>query len=197
MKNILKKITPAVKDLLLINVGVYILLILFAILFKTNINYFIGAYSHSSDNFNIVGIFTYMFSHMIIVSHIFFNMLIFLIFAPNFEKQFGYRMTIISYVFFGLMGFLIFTINANDINNPSVGASSSIMGFLSVYLLHNIFKLRKIGYNLLILFFLLSTILQLLDTDIINKLSGCGHIGGFIGGIIFYTYIKIKNLIVK
>lgn len=193
MKKLFNRITPAVRHLFIVNIGVYILLILFAILFRTDLNDFIGAYPHSSDNFNIVAIFTYMFSHTFNISHIFFNMLLFLIFAPNFENRFGYKITIISYVFFGLMSYLIFTINANGIDSPLVGASGSIMGFLSVYLIQNIFKLKKIGYNLFVIIMLMGMLLGLFDTDIRMKLTECAHIGGFIGGLIFYTYIKIKK----
>jgi len=190
MKNILSKITPAVKHILFTNILVYLFVVFFDLLLNVNINFeYLGAYCHISDKFNPAQIITYMFTHDIGVSHIVINMFLFLLFAPNFENKYGYKLTIISYIIFGISSYFCFDFGINKELYYIYGSSGAVIGFSFVFFMNNILKWKKIIYNLLFLIFLYEIYVLFQTNDPIRFITAYGHLGGIIGSVIVFIYL--------
>jgi membrane associated rhomboid family serine protease len=197
MKNLFKKITPAVKHLFLINISIYIILLTLDLFLNINmidVNNYIGAFCYVSENFNIYQVITYMFIHDVIPIHIGINMFFFLLFAPNFERIFGYNLTIISYFFFGIMSFLCFNFGINQTNVLLIGSSGSVIGFSIIFLIINYLNFQKIIYNLLVVLLIIELVAIFNYGNFYNLITGYGHLGGIIGGIIMYSFLKFLQL---
>jgi len=116
-------LTPAVKNLLLINFGIGVLAIFIYYQYQVNINYYLGLHSFFSDQFQVYQFVTYMFMHGFIspdggldVSHVVFNMLGLALLGPILEKRWGSKRFIFFYLFTGLgAGISYWAVNAYEV----------------------------------------------------------------------------------
>ena len=92
----------------------------------------------------------------------------------------------------------------NNTNNEANGASGSILGFMIIYPFLFIKRKKSILLNLIVLYFVIDitmVINTVINTVIYHDLSELGttfgHMGGIIGGIVFFIfwlrYLKNKN----
>ena len=103
---IVKNITPAVKYIVLINIGVSLLCLLFGLIFGYELQFYISAYPTYSEHFHFYQLFTFLFVHSTNPTHIIFNVLYLLLFAPFFERKLGFRKFIIGYFICAWIGYI-------------------------------------------------------------------------------------------
>jgi membrane associated rhomboid family serine protease len=103
---IMKNLTPAVKYLVLINIGVFLLCLLFELIFGYELQFYISTYPTYSEHFHFYQLFTFLFVHSTNPTHLVFNVLYLLIFAPFFERKLGFRKFIIAYFVCAWIGFI-------------------------------------------------------------------------------------------
>jgi membrane associated rhomboid family serine protease len=103
---IVKNITPAVKYIVLINIGVSLLCLLFELIFGYELQFYISAYPTYSEHFQLYQLFTFLFVHSTNPTHIIFNVLYLLLFAPFFERKLGFRKFIIGYFICAWIGYI-------------------------------------------------------------------------------------------
>lgn len=195
LKKIFSKITPAVKHIVLINIIIYVLSVcldLFMNINMTDINQYFGVYCYVDNQFKLHQIFTYMFIHDINPFHIIFNMGFFLLFAPNFENIYGYKITVFSYIFLGIVSFLFFNFGINKTNTYLIGSSGAVVGFCLSFLFMNLLKIKKIIYNFLVLLLIYEVIMIFYSNDFILLITGYGHLGGMVGAILLLI-LKLKR----
>lgn len=92
--NIMMSVTPVVKNLIIINLLVFISV---SMLFPDWMNYF-QAYYPSSASFKPVQIITHMFMHGNLVPHLFFNMFMLYMFGTSVEYYWGSRYFLLVYL---------------------------------------------------------------------------------------------------
>ena len=205
-------ITPAVKNILLINVAVYIIQLLLQVSGSGNVLIGNFALNFSQAIFGLKPwtIFTYMFLHGSFF-HILFNMLVFFFIGVELERTWGARKFTLFYLLTGLgAGIFIALVTAFRIwilGNPlaanefTVGASGAIFALMLAYSL--IYAERQIT---LLLFFILPVTIRakylvwasLLLTIIFVPFSGAsishsGHIGGILAGMLFFIIFKNQS----
>jgi membrane associated rhomboid family serine protease len=81
-------------------------------------------------------------------------------------------------------------------NYSGIGASGSVFGFITAFIIFNIRQIKKIGVFVLIgigLYEIYLNIMNFFPLDYDYLGSSVGHIGGMVGGVIFLTYIKLKK----
>lgn len=133
-------ITPVTKNLVIINVVLFIATMLLRN-FNIDLTAVLAGYFPLSPNFHSWQIITHMFMHGGIM-HIAFNMLTLLSFGPVLEQVFGQKKFIILYIASGLGGFLVYNIwNFIDI--------SQITNFLNSqgYDIHEVYKFADFTYS--------------------------------------------------
>jgi membrane associated rhomboid family serine protease len=125
-------ITPLVRTLIIINVGVFLLQNLFASL---QITEYMSLWDIHSDYFKPYQFFTYMFAHGGF-GHIFFNMLAFASFAPMLESHWGDKKFLVFYLATGMGAGIIYA----GINyffpgkgGAMLGASGALYGILMAF----------------------------------------------------------------
>jgi len=72
-----------------------------------------------------------------------------------------------------------------------IGASGAICGIMMVYLICNVLSRKKLLYNLLIFFFLATSIYY---SYTFVHISSIAHLGGFIGGIMSFILLRIQTV---
>ncbi len=93
------RITPTVRNLLIVNFGIYLI----GMLFKLDINSFFGLRDLHSEYFRPYQFFTYMFLHSTTsFTHILFNMFALFIFGPLLEQFWGPKRFLIFYIVTGM-----------------------------------------------------------------------------------------------
>jgi membrane associated rhomboid family serine protease len=103
---ILINLTPAVKLIVLINIGVALFCYLFELITGYELQYLISIYPTYSEHFHFYQLFTFLFVHSTNPTHIIFNVLFLLLFAPFFERKFGFRKFIVGYFICAWIGFI-------------------------------------------------------------------------------------------
>lgn len=107
------RITPVVRNLLIVNIGIYFI----AYLLKINFNEFLGLRNLHSDHFLPFQYFTYMFLHGSTL-HLLSNMFGLFIFGPLLEQFWGPKRFLIFYIVTGLgAGILYSGINYMETNS--------------------------------------------------------------------------------
>ena len=125
-------LTPAVRMLLWITAGAFVLQWLCIALFGDAVLLLFGLSRHGMHGLWIWQLITYMFLHSSIW-HIFFNMLALYFFGPDVERTVGRRRFIFLYLIWGVFGGLGWLlISARDIT-PCIGASGAIFGVLGMF----------------------------------------------------------------
>jgi membrane associated rhomboid family serine protease len=141
-------ITPVVKNLLIINILVFILAnVLSSSLGQGFVTEWLAVYYPESENFKAFQLITYMFMHGSLF-HIFFNMIGLYMFGQSIEYVWGPKRFLFYYFFTGFgalaLDFLVkyYQLYYTDIdtseafflvNTPMVGASGAIFGLLAAY----------------------------------------------------------------
>ncbi len=125
-------ITPLVRTLIIINVGVFLVQNLFANLRVTE---YMSLWGISSGFFRPYQVFTYMFAHGSF-GHIFFNMLAFASFAPILETYWGDKKFLFFYIATGIGAAIIY--GGVDYFFPGnggymLGASGALYGVLMAF----------------------------------------------------------------
>jgi membrane associated rhomboid family serine protease len=158
------ELTKGVKQLLIINVVIFVL---------TYLNFpFIEnfvLFPIQSGYFQPYQLLSYMFLHSS-VTHIVFNMIGLLVFGPNIENKFGTSKFIKIYLIMGLISGLASII---FINNPVVGASGAIWGIMMLFALFNIGA-----------FFTIELFLSIMGSS--DGVSHIAHVAGALTGALFY-----------
>lgn len=124
-------LTPLVRNLLIINVGIFIVQQIAPVS-----TYYLALYDLNSGYFQPYQFFTYMFAHGSF-SHIFFNMLALASFAPILEHYWGDKKFLLFYVITGIGAGVIYAL-ANYFLFPGtagsmLGASGAIYGILMAF----------------------------------------------------------------
>ena len=111
-------VTPMVKNLLIINIGIFIFAIFVFKQFNIDINEFFGVHSLYSEKFGPWQFVTYMFMHAywtgngIYFSHVLYNMFALFTFGPMLERYWGTKRFLFFYLFTGIgAGMLYWGIN--------------------------------------------------------------------------------------
>jgi membrane associated rhomboid family serine protease len=127
IKNYILGLPKAVKWIFAINVLVYILCLIIFEVFDVKLQNYLGLFPTYSENFNPLQLVTNLFTHLMDFSHIFFNMLYFLIFAPFVEKKLGTKLFIVTYFVCGFFGNVFITYNYYKIK-PIIESSIESVG---------------------------------------------------------------------
>ncbi|MDY6935635.1 MAG: rhomboid family intramembrane serine protease [Spirochaetota bacterium] len=195
-------ITPIVKKLMIINVGIFIFQQFAELFFPGGFEKIFGL-SHTGllFEFKIWQPLTYMFLHGGVI-HILFNLLALWMFAGEIESVWGDRLFLKYYLFCGTgAGIFIAMMNAVIYSNYNVspitiGASGAIYGILLAYgimwpnrevLLYFLFPVKikylVIGFGILEFFGTIASI-----RGDAGNISHIGHLGGLISGFIFIRF---------
>jgi len=180
------KSTPVVKSIFYANLFVFLVSIIFP-------NTIFGLFSLQDPRF-FYQLITYQFLHAGIL-HIFFNMLVFLSFAPTVEEVYGGRKMWIYYLLCGVFGGLLHYFLAPG--SQLVGASAAIWGIMVIFTLLDpdsevfLFFIPipiKIKYitSIAFLFELASCFSQN------DNVSHFGHVGGALTGASIFLLNKYK-----
>jgi membrane associated rhomboid family serine protease len=188
IKSYIANLPKGVKWIVGINIFVYLLFLITNNLIGVKLHNYFGVYPTYSDNFNPIQIVSSMFVHKLDISHLFGNMLVFLIFAPFIEKKFGTKFFIFTYLICGVFAYTF--INYSYLKNKPTIEQSIIKVGVNVEDIkitnHSIdenylSKLNRVQRN------------KVLDYQyVISKSYGAsGAIGGM---ILIYMLFNIKNL---
>ena len=176
------ELTKGVKQLLIINVVVFILTYL-RVPFIENFVLF----PIQSGYFQPHQLLSYMFLHSSI-THIIFNMIGLLVFGPNIENKFGTSKFIKIYLIMGLISGLASII---FINSPVVGASGAIWGIMMLFALFNPNELLYIYFIIPVrakfiigAFFTIELCLSIMGSS--DGVAHTAHVAGALTGALFY-----------
>lgn len=137
MNNLFANITPVVKNIIIINVIMFIATQLLGEAFFVNM----AGFFVTSPYFKPWQIITHMFMHGGI-AHIFFNMYALVLFGPRLENRYGSKHFLQYYMITGIGAFLFYTLvvylrHADHLEAiygvPVIGASGAIFGVLLAY----------------------------------------------------------------
>lgn len=81
----------------------------------------------------------------------------------------------------------------NHIISKSYGVSGFLFGIILLYVMFNIFNLRKILVVILCLYMMITTFTGVVNPPTILNGSHFAHFGGLVGGLMVYIYLKIKK----
>jgi membrane associated rhomboid family serine protease len=176
------ELTKGVKQLLIINVVIFVL---------TYLNFpFIEnfvLFPIQSGYFQPYQLLSYIFLHSS-VTHIVFNMIGLLVFGPNIENKFGTSKFIKIYLIMGLISGLASII---FINNPVVGASGVIWGIMMLFALFNPNELLYIYFIIPVrakfiigTFFNIEFCLSIMGSS--DGIAHIAHVAGALTGALFY-----------
>lgn len=193
------RLTPVVRNIIVINVIVFVLQLMMPIL--TN---YIGLLDFRSQYFKPYQLFTYMFAHGGF-GHIFWNMVLLAFSGPALEEYWGQKKFLFFYMAAGI-GAAVFYMLMNlalgpESNSIMYGASGAVYGVLTAFGI--VFAEMEVR-----LFFVLNVkakyvVLFLGTMAIINSIGplsrgGDGvahlaHLGGIVVAIIFMLYLRSKG----
>lgn len=128
------RLTPVIKNLLLINVVVYIIQWIIP-----EVTLYLGLWHLNTPNFRPYQLFTYMFAHDVKgIFHILFNMLMLVFFGPILEEFWGQRKFLIFYTVCGIGagGFNILIdlfVTSGETYTYMIGASGAVYGVMTAF----------------------------------------------------------------
>ncbi len=99
--------TPLVKNLLIINIGIFLISLVAHQYLHIDINTFFGLHSWYSENFRAWQFVTFMFMHLDF-GHVFGNMFGLLVFGPMLEQRWGVKRFLFFYLFTGICSGLLY-----------------------------------------------------------------------------------------
>ncbi len=190
--------SPGVKNLIMINVAVYLVQLISYNLGNPYYGLLHGLFSLTPsmiiENLFVWQVGTYMFLHSVgSFTHILFNMFALWMFGVQLEEQWGTKEFYRYYLITGLLaGVSIFLWNWQFIDPriPTLGASGAVFGILIAYGLF--FPDRYIYLNFLFpikakYLILIWAIIELVTLPSQDGISHIGHLGGMVAG---YFYIR-------
>jgi len=186
------KSTPIVKKIFWINVILYVSRLIIEPMGFPLINY-MALYPLQNDSFHLYQFITHLFTHTSFL-HIFFNMLVFLSFAPKIEELMGSKKFLYFYMISGLIASII---QIQFIDNPLVGASGAVYAVLMYFILMNpnadlyLFGLIKFKAKILGIFIIGYEIYSALWVE--SNIGNIAHLGGIASAISFFIINKFKN----
>jgi membrane associated rhomboid family serine protease len=185
--------TPGVKNLLLANIGVFILQMFAPGLDRVMIEYFGLVPILALQHLFIWQFVTYMFLHGGL-GHIFFNMFALWMFGVELERTWGTREFLKFYFLTGIAAGLSTAVFSWGSNIPTIGASGAIYGILAAYALF--FPDRYVYLYLLfpIKMKYLAIILGVLEFVAARNQaqSGIAHVAHLGGMVVGYFYLRYK-----
>lgn len=185
--------TPGVKNLLLANIGVFILQMFAPGLDRVMIEYFGLVPILALQHLFIWQFVTYMFLHGGL-GHIFFNMFALWMFGVELERTWGTREFLKFYFLTGIAAGLSTALFSWGSNIPTIGASGAIYGILAAYALF--FPDRYVYLYLLfpIKMKYLAIILGVLEFVAARNQaqSGIAHVAHLGGMVVGYFYLRYK-----
>ncbi len=189
------RLTPMVKGILIINIGVFIIVNIFSYALA-----FLSLFPFKSDLFKPFQLFTYMFTHQSF-GHIFFNMIGLVVFGSFLEQYWGQNRFLTFYLVTGIGAAVFFGgINYFELfgpvylNVPMIGASGAVYGLLmgcamlfpntQVYLLFPPIPI-KLKWLALVLGGI--SIFSTINNDPSDNVAHLAHLGGMV-----FAFIMIK-----
>lgn len=113
-------LTTVVKNLLIINFGIFVLSFFIFSQLHIDINDYLGLYSFFSPKFNAIQYITYMFLHSYVTpfgqisfAHVFSNMFALFMFGPMLERVWGAKRFLIFYLICGLGAGILYSMLVN------------------------------------------------------------------------------------
>ncbi len=207
-------LSPMVKKLIIINVGIWLLvqLILGQFVFSDfPLSTYIGLVpAMVIGEFAFWQIFTYMFLHSMDIFHILFNMLLLWMIGSEIEQKWGSRFFLIYYLTCGIgagliytlgyLGYAIFTGKLGGALVPVVGASGAVFGLLLAYGM--VFGDRVIYFMFMFPMKARYFVMILGGVEVLMILTGgqrgvanLAHLGGLITGFVFlWIWARRKRL---
>ena len=160
---------------------------------------------------DIVPAWTTMFSHMFLHGgwmHLLGNMLYLWIFGNNIEDAMGHKRFIVFYLICGVAAALMQALPDTHSTVPMIGASGAISGVLGAYLLlfprARVLVLVPLGFYIttlrlqagvvLLFWFVLQIVSNLLSAGQQGGVAWGAHIGGFIAGMLLIPVFKNKHV---
>lgn len=186
-------LTPVVKWLLIVNVGIFVVSALAGSLAEFLFTWFSVYPATVGMSLQLWRLITYQFLHDTGgFGHIFVNMLVLFFFGPMLERLWGSKRFLIFYLICGATGGVVYPVLANIgwlEKGPLVGASGSILGMLAagailfprmrVY----VWGIFPIKITVLALIFAAIAIMTLLQPNEYNNAGGqAAHLGGMAAG---------------
>jgi len=179
--------SPIVKKLFWANVILFIITLIGQNVMGLPIMNYLALFPYDSPNFNFYQFISSMFMHAGI-THLLFNMLALLSFAPQVENQLGERKFLLFYFIMGVGASLL---QMSLTHGAMIGASGAIFGVLVYFTMYNpesklslfllpIFVKAK---NMMIFMILLEIILAFTVQDGVGHWA---HLGGALTGLILY-----------
>jgi len=188
------RITPIVKWLLIINIGVFLLGFLIPQIDNILFYWFSVWPRTLGMSLQIWRLITYQFLHGGL-GHIFMNMFILFFFGPMLERFWGSRKFLTFYLICGAMGGILYPILAHIgwlRTAPLVGASGSILGMLAAAailfpkMLVYVFGIFPLKMSVLAIILAVISILSVLRPDVVDNAGGeAAHLGGMVAGAIY------------
>lgn len=181
-------LTPAVKYIVLINIGVSLVCYLFELITGYELQYLISIYPTYSEHFHIYQLFTFLFVHSTNPAHIVFNVLYLLLFAPFFERKLGFRKFIVGYFICAWIGF-IFINYSYHIDKETVEKRISAIGINPKTIpLNDTHEVDQIYFSML-------NKKEKFAVEDYNYVTSKTHgaSGALSGFIVFYLFLNILN----
>jgi membrane associated rhomboid family serine protease len=204
MRFSLPQLTPVVKWLLIINVGVFLASVIVSSLAAFLYEWFSVYPATVGMSLQLWRIITYQFLHDVNgFGHIFVNMLALFFFGPMLEKFWGSKKFLIFYLVCGATGGMLYPVLAHAgwlSKGPLVGASGSVLGILAAgaILFPNlrvyVWGIFPVKLMVLAIIFAGISIITILRPDQFANAGGqAAHLGGMAAGAIYVLSQSWRN----
>jgi membrane associated rhomboid family serine protease len=181
------RITPIVKQLLIVNFAVYIAMMIF----KSIGGYLVLGPTSYAHEFNIYQFITYQYVHDGFW-HIFGNMLWLFFVGPIIEEMWGSKNFIITYTVAGIFSGILHMLFSNG---HLLGASGSVYAIITAFALYYpnqqilIWGIFPVKVKYLFMFYLLTTFIGLMPSGPNDGVSHLAHLGGIIVGFVAVKFL--------
>jgi len=183
----MEKLTKGVKLILLINIAAFI----FSSIFSQFTADYLALHIYSSPKFYLWEFITSLFIHGGLI-HLLFNMMTLVFLGPYVEKYYGTTRFYIIYIIMGIIAGLL-QISLMSIDIPLVGASGSLFGVLTLYVIQNYntkMFLMFIPIGIKAKYILIGLIaIELYSAFFVSDNVGhFAHLGGAASGLLIHKY---------
>lgn len=192
-------IPKAVKKLLVINIGIYIILRITG-LYGWGIKWFSLIPQEITQHAQIWRLATYLFLHANIFWHLIFNMFAVWMFGPEIERRLGTSQFVFYYFLTGIGGGLCSLFLSPHSNSVTIGASGSIFGLLVAFgvlfpnaIISMIFPPISMKAKNFVIAFGIIQFLMLFEGA--SGVSWVVHIGGMLIGYLYLKYMLKRRFL--
>lgn len=189
----------AVKKLLIINIGIYIILRITG-LYYWGIKWFSLIPSEVTQHGQVWRLATYLFLHANIFWHLIFNMFAIWMFGPEIERRLGTPQFIFYYFLTGVGGGLCSLIISPKSAGVTIGASGSIFGLLTAFavlfpnaIITMLFPPISMKAKNFVIVFGIIQFLMLFEGP--SGVSWIVHLGGMLIGYLYLNLGHIKKIL--